>query len=89
MKMGISTLEIQILQALVRGEQPSVRSSHRIRLEMLGLVQDGPQGLTITDAGRRAATMTSTVQAETADRPSLKVDSVGRRRMHQRGHALE
>jgi hypothetical protein len=87
--MGISALEIEILRALAREEDPFVRSSHRIRLEMLGLVRDGPNGLIITEAGRQAASTISNVQIETIDRPPLQLDAAGRRRMLRRGHALE
>jgi hypothetical protein len=87
--MGISQLEIEILQALVREETPFVRSSHRLRLEMLGLVKDGPFGLCITAAGREAAGTTSALKAEPIDMPPVQLDGAGRRRMLRRGHALE
>jgi hypothetical protein len=87
--MGISPLEIGILRALVREEDPFVRSSHRIRLEMLGLVKDGPGGLALTELGRQEATTSSKVKAETLDRPPVLLDAVGRRRMLRRGNPWE
>lgn len=63
--MRISVREIEMLKALAAGEAGFVTSSHRLRLEMLGLVLDGPNGLRLTGAGREAsmATVPSEPQA--------------------------
>ena len=80
--------DIAILKALSSGQKPSVKSSHRLRLEMLGLVHDGPSGLSLTSAGVVASNTKSNFKHETMDRPTLEYDAVGRRRMLRRGHAL-
>jgi hypothetical protein len=56
--MRISVREIEMLRALAAGEAGFVTSSHRLRLEMLGLVLDGPNGLRLTGAGREASMAT-------------------------------
>ena len=86
--MRLSPAEIDILKALSLGENLSLKSSHRLRLEMLGLVLDGPTGLSLTPAGLEASNAQSTFQYETIDRPAVKYDTVGKRRMFSRGHAL-
>jgi hypothetical protein len=51
----VSPHELLILQALAGGRRPPVTSSHRMRLELLGLVRDGPSGLQLTAEGQRRA----------------------------------
>ena len=55
---------------------------------MLGLVLDGPTGLSLTPAGLESSNAESTFQHETIERPNVKYDTVGKRRMLSRGHAL-
>jgi len=57
----VSPHELQLLQALANGRQPPVTSSHRMRLELLGLVRDGPSGLQLTAEGQRRAQEKPTV----------------------------
>ncbi len=51
----LSPHELSLLQALDSGRTPAVTSSHRTRLELLGLVRDGPAGLQLTPEGHRCA----------------------------------
>jgi hypothetical protein len=77
--MRISALEIQILNELLAGEMAPVASSHRLRLEMMGLVRDTRAGLVLTEAGKLAAAAQPTVVHEAYDRLPEKVDAAGRR----------
>jgi hypothetical protein len=52
--MRLGATEIAIVQALAEGGAPSVSSSQRVRLEMLGLVKDAAEGLVLTPMGRVA-----------------------------------
>ena len=36
--------DIAVLRALASGEAPNINSHHRLHLELLGLVRDGPRG---------------------------------------------
>jgi hypothetical protein len=47
--------DIKVLKSLLRGAAPTVSSAHRVRLEMLGLIVDGTEGLRITPKGEFAA----------------------------------
>jgi hypothetical protein len=82
--MRLGANEIEILQALARGEVPTASSSQRLRLELLGLVADRAHGLALTPAGRMAAETAMPIAHETIDRPERPVDNAGRRRMGQR-----
>jgi len=53
--MRMSPHELLILQALAGGHRPPITSNHRTRLELLGLVRDGPSGLQLTAEGHRRA----------------------------------
>jgi hypothetical protein len=46
--MVYASNDIRVLKALLRGVAPTVSSAHRVRLEMLGLIADGAEGLRIT-----------------------------------------
>jgi len=55
----ISEHEIRLLCALKEyGDQPNLPSNQRIRLEMLGLVIDGPCGIRLTEKGESLARRT-------------------------------
>jgi hypothetical protein len=47
--------DIEILRRLVTvgGDGSDVSSNHRIRLELLGVIKDGPRGIIVTDLGRQ------------------------------------
>ena len=51
----LSAEELRIVQALMTGGPATLSSAHRLRLELLGLLKDGPQGPKLTDLGRRHA----------------------------------
>lgn len=51
----LSPHELSLLQALESGRRPAVTSNHRTRLELLGLVRDGPAGLQLTPEGHQCA----------------------------------
>jgi hypothetical protein len=84
--MRLSPHELLILQALARGQQPTVSSKHRTRYELLGLVRDGPAGLQLTAEGLRRTREKAapTVKPEKAppvreQRPPAR-DAMGRRK---------
>jgi hypothetical protein len=58
MQRRLNPRDIVVLRALMMGTTPDVRSDHRLRLELLGLVRDGAKGLSLTAAGREAITQT-------------------------------
>ncbi len=61
----LSPHELNLLQALQSGRRPPITSSHRTRLELLGLVRDGPAGLQLTAEGHRCACeITATAEPE-------------------------
>jgi hypothetical protein len=82
--MRLGATEIEILQSLARDEAPKVSSPQRLRLEMLGLVNDTTKGLALTAAGQRAAQDAVPTPHEKADWPQRAVDPTGRKRMLQR-----
>ena len=52
----VSDREIRLLCKLrVPGDEPYLSSSHRMRLELLGLITDGPNGIQLTAKGLRVA----------------------------------
>jgi hypothetical protein len=51
----VSRDEILVLCALAAKRPVRLTSTHRLRLEMLGLITDGAAGITLTDLGRRCA----------------------------------
>jgi hypothetical protein len=56
MQLRLAPRDVDVLRSLMMGATPDVRSNHRLRLELLGLVRDGPTGLKLTAAGRKAVT---------------------------------
>ena len=66
----ISVREIEMFKALTAGEAGFVTSSHRLRLEMLGLVLDGPNGLRLTGAGREASMLTVPSEPQALGNPA-------------------
>ena len=82
----VSLHELQILQALAGGRQPPITSSHRTRLELLGLVRDGPSGVQLTDEGHLCARQkaSDTTKPEkfvpSGESPSTPRDKRGRRK---------
>lgn len=85
----LSPHELSLLQALESGRRPSITSSHRTRLELLGLVRDGPVGLQLTAEGHRCACeITTTVKPEkfthAGESASAPRDARGRRKRGRR-----
>lgn len=84
----ISAEEHRLLRALSVGQTVKLPSSHRLRLELLGLLRDGPAGPRLTPLGRQqAATAPGEEEASDAPRPDeplKKRDRRGRRMPHGR-----
>jgi len=84
--MRVSPHELLLLQALAGGRRPPITSNHRTRLELLGLVRDGPSGLELTAEGHRrarqkvAATLEPEKLASSRERDSTPRDARGRRK---------
>jgi hypothetical protein len=87
--MRLSPHELSLLKALDSGGRPAVTSSHRTRLELLGLVRDGPAGLQLTPEGHRCAgNIAATAEPERPMRSgevrSTPRDTMGRRKRGRR-----
>ena len=82
--MRLGWNEIEILKALARDESPTVSSSQRLRLEMLGLGVDSVKGLVLTPAGRHAARTAKPTEHEQFVKPDRPLDAAGRKRMLDR-----
>jgi hypothetical protein len=54
-QVRISAEEQRLLRALSVGQNVRLPSAHRLRLELLGLLHDGPNGPRLTPLGRRHA----------------------------------
>ena len=62
--MGLSELEIGLLRTLLKGYQPLMTQSQQLRLEMFGLLREGPSGFVLTAAGRQRAVAGYRAKAE-------------------------
>jgi hypothetical protein len=80
--------DVQVLRALLVS-MPKIPSHHRLRLELLGLVRDGADGLRLTPAGREIAEQAppSEVNNTSAVAYDSKPDALGRRKPDSRGRA--
>lgn len=74
----LSPHELNLLQALESGRRPAITSSHRTRLELLGLVRDGPAGLQLTPEGHRCAGKTTAIVEPERLAPSGEADPTPR-----------
>ena len=86
-QMRISAEEQRLLRALSVGQTVKLPSSHRLRLELLGLLHDGPSGPRLTPLGRQHAesAVTENEPATRAENDSaVKRDRLGRRMPHGR-----
>ncbi len=89
-QVRISAEEQKLLRALSMGQSVALPSAHRLRLEMLGLLQDGPRGAKLTPLGRRYAesAIDSEDEGRTKSGPGqdqqVKRDRLGRRMPHGR-----
>lgn len=86
-QMRISAEEQRLLRALSVGQTVTLPSSHRLRLELLGLLHDGPNGPRLTPLGRRhaeSAVAEDEPKARAGNDPAVKRDRLGRRMPHGR-----
>jgi|GEM_PF-700297 len=87
-QVRISAEEQRLLRALSVGQTVNLPSAHRLRLELLGLLLDGPHGPRLTPLGRRHAEAAVTEDEEkgriTDNEPVVKRDRLGRRMPHGR-----
>ncbi len=82
--MRLGWNEIELLKALARDQSPTVSSSQRLRLELLGLVVDSARGLMLTPAGCAAARDARPTAHEQFEKPDRPLDAAGRKRMLDR-----
>ena len=82
--MRLGWNEIEILKALAREDSPTVSSSQRLRLELMGLVIDSAKGLVLTPAGRHEARTAKPTEHERFEMPNRPLDAAGRKRMLDR-----
>jgi hypothetical protein len=91
MQLKLSDLEIELLRKLVKGEAVSISSQQRVRLELAGVIREGPDGIAVTLTGRTLAREkppegTATEAAPEVAAPNVAVsrDRRGRRMPLQR-----
>jgi hypothetical protein len=81
----LSRDEILLLRALAEGRAVHLASTHRLRLELLGLINDGAAGITLTPRGRRCAQQPNADDEPTAAPVSAPPrDRLGRRKANRR-----
>ena len=84
----LSADELHMVGALAAGRTVHLSSAHRLRLEMLGLLKDGPNGPKLTELGRahaRAALAAKPSEGEQQPQRSAgKRDRLNRRLPHTR-----
>ena len=87
-QVRISAEEQRLLRALSVGQNVRLPSAHRLRLELLGLLHDGPNGPRLTPLGRRhaeaAVTEDENKRGSSGNGSSVKRDRLGRRIPHGR-----
>lgn len=87
-QLRISAEEQRLLRALSVGQTVKLPSAHRLRLELLGLLHDGPNGPRLTSLGRRhaeaAVTQDDAKGGGSDDGAAVKRDRLGRRMPHGR-----
>ena len=79
--------DMSVLMALASGRTVTAPSAQRVRLEMLELVHDGPNGLRITPMGRKLLSEGRCKPMKQGTEPrtsAVKRDALGRRRQNQR-----
>jgi hypothetical protein len=75
-QVRISAEEQRLLRALSVGQNVRLPSAHRLRLELLGLLHDGPNGPRLTPLGRRPTKVERMVE-EVQRRPEELWSKVG------------
>jgi hypothetical protein len=86
MAPNLTDFDLDILRKLINGEAVAMASHLRLRLELAGVIREGPQGILVTAAGRRMADQ-KPVPSTPASRPTetkVPVDKRGRRLPLQR-----
>jgi hypothetical protein len=85
-RLRLSDLEIEILRKLVNGEAVSLSSQQRVRLELAGMIREGPNGIVVTLTGRSLARekATDANATEAASEVNVLRDRRGRRLPFQR-----
>lgn len=86
-QVRISSEEQRLLRALSVGQTVKLPSAHRLRLELLGLLHDGPNGPRLTPLGRRyaeSAVVEDESRGGTENGAVAKRDRLGRRMPHGR-----
>ena len=87
-QVRISAEEQRLLRALSVGQTVKLPSAHRLRLELLALLHDGPNGPRLTPLGRRyaeaAVTGDENKTGGAKDGAVVKRDRLGRRMPHGR-----
>lgn len=72
--------ELRALRDLMMGRPTRLPSSHRVRLEMLGLLNDGPDGPKLTSLAKRYVSTEQAASTSSAASPMPeKLDKKGRR----------
>jgi hypothetical protein len=86
MQLKLSDLEIELLRKLVNGEAVSISSQQRVRLELAGMIREGPNGIAVTLTGRSLVREKVNYATASDAAPGVKVsrDSRGRRMPFQR-----
>ncbi len=81
----LGDFELETLRKLANGESVSLSSHLRLRLEMAGVIQDGPRGIVLTGVGRRLANEKRDVAVSSPlPEPKFVRDRRGRRLPFQR-----
>jgi hypothetical protein len=86
MQLKLSDLEIELLRKLLNGEAVSIPSQQRVRLELAGMIREGPKGIAVTLTGRSLARQKPREATATDAALGVRVvrDSRGRRMPFQR-----
>ena len=86
MQLKLSDLEVAILRKLINGEAVSIPSQQRVRLELAGMIREGPDGIAVTLTGRSLACekVTHATSSDAAAGVTVSRDRRGRRMPFQR-----
>ena len=86
---NLSNLELEILRKLVNGEAVSLSSQLRLRLELVGALREGAQGIAVTEVGKSLARRKTVEAPASSPAPEPKVARDGRgRRMPNRRKSI-
>jgi|EndMetStandDraft_6_1072998.scaffolds.fasta_scaffold1091667_1 hypothetical protein len=86
---NLSNLELEVLRKLVNGEVVSLSSQLRLRLELVGALREGAQGIAVTEVGKSLARRKTVEAPANSPAPESKVARDGRgRRMPNRRKSI-